>query len=68
MTSVFRLDIKTPKTICHQSYSRLASPVLHTWEWKNIAISESEQALREYAKTLPLDMFYFRQRDFRIYQ
>lgn len=63
---MFRLDIKVSKIVTHKTYSRLAAPVLHSWTWKNIALSESKQALKDYAESLPLESFYWYEREYRI--
>ena len=62
------LEIKYPCVInsCRNTYMRLASPVLHTWKWKQIAISEDKTALTNLANNLPISIFYDRERNFRI--
>ena len=67
---MYRLEIKEPHMVnnCNGSYERKASPVFHTWRMRCIAVSEDKQALEEYAEKLPLEMFYFRKREYVIEQ
>ena len=62
------LEIKYPCAVnsCRNTYMRLASPVFHTWKWKQIAISEDKTALQNLANNLPISIFYDRERNFRI--
>jgi hypothetical protein len=41
-------------------------PVFHSWRYKCVAVSENKQALIDYAEQLPLDMFYQRERVYKI--
>lgn len=65
---MYRLEIKEPHMVnnCNGSYERKASPVFHTWRMRCIAVSKDKQALEEYAEKLPLEMFYFRKREYVI--
>ncbi len=70
MSSPYRLAVKVSKVVnhCKNSYERKAAPVLHTWEWKDIAISDNRTALEEYAEKLPMEFFDFGKREYRIYR
>lgn len=63
-----RLEIKETYIVnnCKGSYERKAVPIFHSWRYKCVAVSENKQALIDYAEQLPLDMFYQRERVYKI--
>jgi len=43
------LERAEPRTVSHASYTRLAAPVLHSYHWRGMALSDDLDALREIA-------------------
>ena len=61
------LEIKTDKIVNNsKGYGRMAVPVLHTWKWKQVALSENREALEKYANALPVQCFYCGKRKYQI--
>jgi len=61
------LEIKVGKIINNsKGYGRMASPVFHTWQWKQAVKSKDRTPLKYFAETMPLEIFYCRKREYRI--
>jgi len=61
------LEIKIDKIVNNcTGYGRMAVPVLYTWQWRQMALSDSREALEKYADALPIQKFYLRKRKYRI--
>jgi len=62
------LEIKVDKNVNNtkDNYGRMAVPVLHTWRWRQVALSESRKMLEKYVAALPDECFYRGKHEYRI--
>jgi len=61
------LEIKADKIVNNsKGYGCMAVPVFHTWKWKQMALSENQEALEKYVNALPIQCFYYGERKYQI--